>query len=397
MKDKKRLTFFSQYFYPLTNPVSRRILAFGSIFLSKGWEVKVVTGMPNYPKGKFLKGYKRFFKYEKVKGFKTYRFFEIPARMGGGIMSALNYISFSFSSLFSFMIIARSEVVYISMPPFPSGVTGFLLAKLFNKKVFLEVRDFWPDAGVSLGVIKKNSLPYKIMDYFNKLMFTNSKLVFTVSEPLKKEIQKRYRVKNVHVATNFSEEKKESKKKAHKKIKIVCLSNLSKLYNLIDYLKTNKDKIIQDKFEWHIVGDGELKSEIEKMIKKNKWKNIFLYGWLTKEKYEKILLDSDIGLIPQADMPLTKMAFPAKTFEYMSYNLPLLTNSSIALHNIINSNDCGWFVNSPSVNSILKLLNKINFKDIIYKSKNIKNLFNKSYSQKIVSNNVYNLILKNTR
>ena len=66
---KKHILVISQYFYP----ENFRINDICKEWVKRGYEVTVVTGIPNYPQGKFFNGYglfkKRKEEYEGVKVF----------------------------------------------------------------------------------------------------------------------------------------------------------------------------------------------------------------------------------------------------------------------------------------------------------------------------------------
>ncbi len=52
-KDKKHLLVISQYFYP----EQFRINDMCEEWIKRGYKVTVVTGIPNYPEGRFFSGY----------------------------------------------------------------------------------------------------------------------------------------------------------------------------------------------------------------------------------------------------------------------------------------------------------------------------------------------------
>mgnify|MGYP006119837269 CR=1 FL=1 len=61
----------------------------------RGHEVSVLTGIPNYPKGKFYKGYSFFkMKQEDYEGITIYRSSVIPRGSGSSIKLFLNYFSY---------------------------------------------------------------------------------------------------------------------------------------------------------------------------------------------------------------------------------------------------------------------------------------------------------------
>ena len=90
-KEKKKILFVCQYFYPETfrgNDVAFHLA-------EKGHDVHVITGTPNYPAGKFFAGYGIFRKrHEVVRGVKVTHLPIVPRGVDSKIMLMLNYFSF---------------------------------------------------------------------------------------------------------------------------------------------------------------------------------------------------------------------------------------------------------------------------------------------------------------
>ena len=92
----KKILIVSQYFYPEKFRIND--LAFE--LKKRGYYIEVVTGIPNYPAGKFYKGYSMFRNNTKYyQGIKVNRLFLIP-RFNNTFMLAMNYFSFIVSSFF---------------------------------------------------------------------------------------------------------------------------------------------------------------------------------------------------------------------------------------------------------------------------------------------------------
>ena len=83
-----KILIVSQYFYPENFKVND--IAFD--FVSNGHDVTVLTGKPNYPNGKFFKGY-GFFKNRKeiIEGVNVIRVPLFPRLDGSGKFLILNY------------------------------------------------------------------------------------------------------------------------------------------------------------------------------------------------------------------------------------------------------------------------------------------------------------------
>ena len=92
----------TQYFYP--ENFKSNDLAFD--LQKRGHNVTVLTSIPDYPQGKFYKGYGIFKKRrEIINGVKVLRTLVIPRGNGGGVRLALNYLSWAFiASLWALII-----------------------------------------------------------------------------------------------------------------------------------------------------------------------------------------------------------------------------------------------------------------------------------------------------
>ena len=88
----KRVLIVAQNFYPeffKSNDIASELIG-------RGYDVDVLTGIPNYPEGVFPKDYGIFKKrVDSYKGANVYRAFQIPrGRKATGVRLAINYLSF---------------------------------------------------------------------------------------------------------------------------------------------------------------------------------------------------------------------------------------------------------------------------------------------------------------
>ncbi|MCS3155702.1 hypothetical protein NXX77_25885 [Phocaeicola dorei] len=88
-----KITIVCQYFYPEEFKVND----LAEEWVKRGHEVTVLTGKPNYPKGKILSGYKFWgIQEENYKGARVIRIPLIPRGKGGGLRLMMNYFSYVF-------------------------------------------------------------------------------------------------------------------------------------------------------------------------------------------------------------------------------------------------------------------------------------------------------------
>lgn len=121
-----RILIATQFFHPENFKSSD--VAFE--LAKRGHIVSVLTNIPNYPQGKFYKGYGLFKRrIETVNGVKIYRTLVIPRGNGGGIMLALNYFSWAFiASIWAFFlsIFHRYDAIIVhETSPITQGFPAF--------------------------------------------------------------------------------------------------------------------------------------------------------------------------------------------------------------------------------------------------------------------------------
>ena len=150
-----KFLIISQYFWPENFRIND--LALG--LKERGHEVTVITGMPNYPKGKFFDGYGYGGPYtETMEGIRIVRVPMVPRGSKKGIQLALNFFSFSF--LASFIVLFRCRDKYDAslvwnISPVTTAFVGIVLKWFRGVPVYNWVADLWPDTLTATGVAKK--------------------------------------------------------------------------------------------------------------------------------------------------------------------------------------------------------------------------------------------------
>lgn len=175
---KKHILVIAQYFYP----EQFRINDICTEWVKRGYKVTVVTGIPNYPQGKYYDGYGLFKKRkETYNGMDIIRIPLVP-RGKNAIMLALNYLSFVVSGFFwkSFTRIKADFVFIFEVSPMTQALPGVWYAKKRKIPCYLYVTDLWPENVEIVGGIKNKTILNTIgimVDYIYKRcdrIFTSS-------------------------------------------------------------------------------------------------------------------------------------------------------------------------------------------------------------------------------
>lgn len=119
-----------------------------------GHHVEVVTGFPNYRKGRLYDGYSlKLYQRETMEGLTVHRLPLYPSHDSSSIGRSLNFLSFFISALIYGLFNARRfDVVYVYGTPITVGASAAIFCQFHRKPFILDVRDLWPDSVVSSGM-----------------------------------------------------------------------------------------------------------------------------------------------------------------------------------------------------------------------------------------------------
>jgi colanic acid biosynthesis glycosyl transferase WcaI len=153
-----RLLIVSQYFWP----ESFRINDLAARLRARGHHVSVLTGLPNYPSGRFFDGYTLTGPLrERHDDVPLQRVPLVPRGSARGWRLALNYLSFAISaSLLGPWVTPRGiDAVFVFAPSPPTVVIpALLIGALRRRPVVFWVQDLWPEALVAVDAIRNRSI-----------------------------------------------------------------------------------------------------------------------------------------------------------------------------------------------------------------------------------------------
>lgn len=358
---KKHLLVISQYFYP----EEFRINDLCKEWIKQGYEVTVVTGIPNYPTGRFFKGYSWFKRRrEEYEGIHIVRLPLIP-RGHSSLMLAANYVSFVISGWFwSYFTKLKADKVFIfEVSPMTQALLGVWYKKRKKVPCFIYVQDLWPEnVEIVTGLHNKRMLHAidRMVDY----IYRNCELILATSPSFVKRIEERESAWRKNRSKNQS--KNQSKVKYWPQyaeefyrpvprkplpdmpeddgaFKIAFTGNIGYAQGLDILPKTAailKQRGVHCRFI--IIGDGRYKEALEKEIRSLGVQDMFwMLGRKRPEEVPDYLAWCDAAFISFADNPLFEMTIPAKLQSYMACGMPILASASGETERIIREAGCG--------------------------------------------------------
>lgn len=149
----------TQYFWP----EYFRINDLAIDLKARGYKVAVLTGVPNYPEGRFFPGYGFFKKRTEVyNGIRVVRVPLISRGKGGHVRLALNYFSFMFFAAILAPFRFRREkfdVIFVYEPsPITVAIPAIVLKKLKKIPIILWILDLWPEGVSAVGAVRSKKV-----------------------------------------------------------------------------------------------------------------------------------------------------------------------------------------------------------------------------------------------
>lgn len=167
-------------------------LTFAKALASRGHEVRVLTGFPNYPSGRLYDGYSlRLRERETLDGIPVERVWLYPSHDRSAMRRMANYGSFSLSSaILGWQRGWQPDLTWVHHPPPTAALAALVQQETRGTPFVLEIQDLWPDTLTATGMVRGSWLPSGIGRWMNWL-YGVSDHVIGISEGLSLALQER--------------------------------------------------------------------------------------------------------------------------------------------------------------------------------------------------------------
>lgn len=401
--EKKKVLLVSQYFYP--ENFKGNDIAFD--FQKKGFEVSVLTGIPNYPKGSYYPGYGLFKRrVEILNGVKVYRVAHIP-RGHNKIQLAFNYLSFVILSCFWIVFLSfknRYEAIFVQgLSPIIQALPAIFFKKIRKTKVYLWVLDIWPDAMMSGGGIK-NKYILSVMNAIVKYIYKNTDKILISSKKFRESINSKGDFADKieyfpnwsddYLLTNKNSRWDEIKTLIPKGFICMMAGNLGKAQDILSVLKAAKITSWNKKIKWVFIGDGSMKEVGEQYVKDNSLiDTVFFLGRYSQEDMKYFYASADVMLLTlRSQYSHLKMVVPARLQSYMSAQKAIIGMIDGGAADLIHEANCGKVVSAGDFDSLANLALEFSMLDLSNYACNSRNYFIEKFTREGCINNLIKIM-----
>jgi glycosyltransferase involved in cell wall biosynthesis len=337
-----KLLVVCQYFYPEQFKINDICFE----LVKRGYDVMVLTGLPNYPSGVIPKDY-RWFKRrsEDINGVQVIRSC-LVARGQGKLRLALNYLSFAICASVKALFLKKDfDLILVwQLSPITMALPALLLKKLTGKPLLLYCQDLWPESIVAAG-IKKEGTIYKMLLSFSQYVYHGVDKILISSQMFERYFDEVIGINSgisylpVYAESLF--ENIELIKNKSEIINLVFAGNIGEMQSVETIIKAANELKDLDRIIWHIVGDGSDRINCEELAVKYGLSNVKFYGQRPMEEMPDFYSIADAFLVTLKANKEISYTLPNKVQSYMAAGKPIIGAIDGETRLVIEEAGCG--------------------------------------------------------
>ncbi|MDA8819497.1 glycosyltransferase family 4 protein [Schleiferiaceae bacterium] len=333
-----KLLFLTQYYPPETGAPQNRLHSLALNLIKVGFEIEVLTAMPNYPKMEIFPEYQGIKEVEEtIDGVRVVRSSIYVTKDKGVAKRLMNYFSFMWTSMRSYKRLSEADYVLCESPPLFLGISALYLARKLKAKMIFNVSDLWPESAEELDIVSNKfflGLAYKLEANLYKKSF----LVTGQTQGIVADINRRFPKvstmwlpngidKDVYsfedIETDWLEEYGIQGKRLYIYAGIIGhAQGLDVIIKAKQWLMHNEPDIASD-VEFVMIGDGPERDRLEVLDKELETKIVFIPN-TPKQKVMRMIKNASGYIVPLKKLNLFLGAIPSKIFDPLALGIPVL-------------------------------------------------------------------------
>ncbi|GAC1305206.1 MAG: hypothetical protein NVSMB27_44020 [Ktedonobacteraceae bacterium] len=348
--------FITPYYPPEKAAPAVRISETAVRLVQRGYEVTVLTTVPNYPTGIVPMAYRwragQLMQQEMLEGVRVVRVWSYISPNKGFVRRVLAQFSFGcLAPLLGGKAVGHPDVIIAESPPLFDAIAARLLAWFRHCPFIFLVSDLWPESAIQLGVLR-NRLLIRLAEWLEWSTYQRASLVWAVTEGIRQSLlQRGLSARQVFLLTNgvdtarFSPLPQEQVDTARAalgwdgRFTVLYAGTHGLAHGLTTVLEAAE--LLQDSgrdksghgnsgaspyadIHFVLAGEGAAKADLVMQAQKRKLKNVTFLEVQPHERMPLLLASADICLVPLRKLPLFEGALPSKMYEIMACARPMV-------------------------------------------------------------------------
>lgn len=332
------ILFFTDNFPPEVNAPASRTFEHCREWVNAGHQVTVITGVPNFPKGKIYEGYQnRIWQQENMAGIRVIRVWTYITANEGFAKRTLDYLSFMLTGFLASLFVRRVDLLVGTSPQFFTVCAAYASSLIKRVPWIFELRDIWPESIRVVGAMKQSKV-LDLLEHIELFLYRKASAIVSVTHAFRILLMRRgVNGDKIHVVTNgadiirYSPRKKDTELQRQYGLQDKFVAGYIGTHGLAHALDTLLDaakalKVIPngDRFRIILLGDGSNKDALRKRAQTEGLNNVIFVDSVSKDQVVRYWSLLDVSIIHLKKDQLFTTVIPSKLFECMSMAIPVL-------------------------------------------------------------------------
>ncbi|MEL6457318.1 MAG: glycosyltransferase family 4 protein [Cyanobacteria bacterium J06621_15] len=306
-----QILIYSYNYHPEPIGIAPLMTELAEGLVQKGHEVRVITGMPNYPQREIYEQYRgKWYVTEEKNGVKIQRCYLRIKSKPNLIDRLLLELSFVFTSLPQAFNGSRPDVILLTVPPLLVTLPAIFLGWFYNCPVVLNVQDILPEAAIKTGLLK-NKFMIRALEVLEKFAYQKSHTISVIADGFVKNlVHKKVPINKIACIPNWVNvnfirplpQKAKRWKEIHKledKFVVLYSGNIALTQGLETVIETAASLRHISEIAFVIAGESKALKRLQKHCLACGADNVLLLPLQPREKLPEMLAAADVGLVVQ--------------------------------------------------------------------------------------------------
>ncbi len=323
-----RILLINQAFVSPDEPGHTRHFEMAKFLQARGHELVIVASDLNYQTGQRTVARTGVFAEQNFDGVRVLRSYIYPALHRSYVWRIVSFFSFMFSSVWTALQVREVYLVMGTTPPIFQAVSAWFVAWMRRVPFLLEVRDLWPEFGVSMGVLK-NPLVIALARWLEQFLYARATHIL-VNSPAYREymiakgvpenkvtyIPYGTDVDMFHPGVDGSSIRGELG--LQDKFVVLYAGALGQANDIDTLLRAAARLKFEEKIRFVLFGDGKERARLQSEAERMGLSNVIFAGVRAKKDMPRVIASADACLAILQDIPMFRTTYPNKVFDYMA-------------------------------------------------------------------------------
>lgn len=329
-----KVLIVTQYYWPESFIINDLAVELGK----RGHAVTVLTGIPNYPGGKFFKGYSLLGPFREARGgVRIMRVPLLPRGEGGGLRLGLNYVSFAAlaSVIGPVLCRGRYDLMLVYEPsPVTVGIPAVVLKAVKRLPLMFWVQDLWPETLVATGAVRSR----RALGWVSRMVryiYRRCDLVLMQSRGFEPQVETLGAdPKGVRYLPNWAapfyrpltlEEDAPERTELPPGFRVVFGGNIGAAQSFETILAAAEKLRDHPDIHWVIIGEGRRRESVRQHVERSGLKDtVHLIGPRPAERMPRYFALADALLVTLRKEGIFSLTVPGKLQSYLACGRPVV-------------------------------------------------------------------------